>query len=167
MAEVRMPITWAKPLVPVSMLIGARHDSWIAVGERDVEARMGPLARIRFPRSLIKEVRRLEWPWYFGFGIRIAGRRSVGLVGDRRVVQVLLSHPVLVRAVVPFWMDRLAVSVAEPDRLMRSMQPPGEPAAPRPRSRGRVRPRRAAANPVKRVPVRTRSTTHRATRTAV
>ena len=134
MEDARMPIAWASALRPVASLIGAGRDSWIEVGEEEVVAHMGPLARVRFPRRLVLEVRRIDWPWLLGLGIRIYGRRAVGLVGSRHrhagghavgssVVEFRLAHPVRIRAAVPMWVDRLAVSVEEPEKLISLFEP--------------------------------------------
>jgi hypothetical protein len=145
MASVRMPISWRPPWL--ANLILARGESWIEVGDEGITARMGPLARVSFPRRLVREAHRIHWPWVFGFGIRIYGRRAVGLVGHRHeVVELRLAHPVQVRAVVPMWIGRLAVSVTEPERLISLLHASNEILVTSPRRRaatpGRVKGRR-------------------------
>jgi hypothetical protein len=151
MAKERVSITWVPILRPVAWLIGALEESWIQVGDEEITARMGPLTRVEFPRRLVKDVRRIHWPWVFGIGIRIYGRRAAGLVGHRHdVVEIRLVHPVRIRAVVPMWIDRLAVSVAEPERLISLLGSSNEPAATtgrRPSTSRGARERRAAPRP--------------------
>jgi hypothetical protein len=61
------------------------------------------------------------------------------------VVEIRLVHPVRVRAVVPMWIDRLAVSVREPDKLISLVRPPKEGPVTSPRRRAATTRRATAA----------------------
>ena len=158
MAEIHVPITWSRLLSPGAWIIGAGRRSRLSVGEHEVTAEMGPLARVRFPRTMIADVRRIHWPILYGFGIRIYGRRALGLVGRRdEVVEIRLTQPVRARAIVPMRIERLAVSVPAAGRVVAALAPPGEaPKKPRPRT-GTTR-RGAGRKAVARRPVTRRAT---------
>ena len=86
----------------------------------DVVIRLGPLGNARIPRGLITEAKAIQWPWYFGYGIRFYGRQAVGFVGrPGGVVELTLSKPVRVQAAIPIDARRIAVAVQNPDDLIR------------------------------------------------
>lgn len=110
----RFPIRrspWALPfLVP---LAPGRPSA--DVGEETIVVRMGLLGRADVPVRLIAAVGTMDWPWWYGVGVRIA-RGLVAFVGASGPMAVLeLSEPVQVRAPLRWRAERVAIGVEDID----------------------------------------------------
>lgn len=105
---------WALPfLVP---LASGRPTATVD-GER-VSVRMGLLGRADVPVALIAAVGTMDWPWWFGVGVRIA-RGLVAFVGGSGPMAVLeLSEPVRVRTPLPWQAHRIAIGAEDVEGLI-------------------------------------------------
>ena len=149
--QIRIDPIWRVPL-----LIGGaiRVNSHVALTDEGVRVRFGLLFDRLVPYDDIKAVFGRSWPFLYGIGWRSNLRGVIGLVGSYHdVVEVRLNKrgP---RAWGLFPVDRICVSLEEPERfiyeLEKHLAPPAEPepAASAPARRGsrgsaaRNRPRR-------------------------
>jgi hypothetical protein len=123
----RIPLVWTPWLRPLSLVIGGLASrSWVEVGADMVIASFGPLAWAEVPRAAIRRAAPVRWGWWRGYGVRWYGRDAVGFVGrGTGVVELTLDPPVQVRAVLPRRVRRLALSPAEPSRLLALLGGPG------------------------------------------
>jgi len=104
--------------------------SWIEVDDDAVQVRMGVMARGRIPRANIRRAEPMDWAWWAGFGVRWYGPRHWGLIGSTEgVVELAIEPPTRVRMVLPVRVRRLAVSVDDPDELLRLLDPASPEAA--------------------------------------
>jgi hypothetical protein len=125
----RIPLVWSPWLRPLGFLIGGfASRSWVEVRPDKVTASFGSLARAEVPRSSIRSVEPLRWPWWWGYGVRWYGREAAGFVGrGKGVVQITVEPPVEVRAVLPRRVRRLALSPKDPGQLLALLTEPGFP----------------------------------------
>jgi hypothetical protein len=87
------------------------------VDEERVSVRMGLLGRADVPVALISAIGTMDWPWWFGVGVRIA-RGLVAFVGASGPMVVLeLSEPVRVRAPLPWPARRIAIGAEDVEGL--------------------------------------------------
>lgn len=102
-------------------LLGIRPSRcWIEIDGTQLRARMGYLADITVPLSSVLSAAPRSWPFWYGLGIRWYGRGSWGLVGTtRNVVELTFQRAQRGRFVMPSSVGRLAVSVDDPDQLIR------------------------------------------------
>jgi len=126
---VRLPLVWAPAWAPLGWLIGGSPSRcWVEVGPDEVAASFGPLAAARFPRSTVRSARVIPWPWWRGYGVRWYDRQAVGFVGrGRGVVECTLEPAVQLQAVLQRRARRLALSPADPERLLALLGFPAEP----------------------------------------
>jgi hypothetical protein len=123
----RIALVWARWLRPLGFVIGGfASQSWVEVGPAKVTASFGLLARAEVPRSSIRAVERLRWPWWWGYGVRWYDREAAGFVGrGKGVVQITVEPPVEIRAVLTRQVRRLALSPQDPERLLALLGQPG------------------------------------------
>lgn len=108
---------------PALMVIAATESRSVATLEDDaVDLRFG-IAHLRVPYATIRSVREREWAWWLGVGIRIAGDKTLGLIGSTRgVVQIELKEPT-VRGVLFMRHPRnIAVSLEDPVAFIRAVE---------------------------------------------
>jgi hypothetical protein len=81
---------WRVPL----FLIGATEARSVATLDDEViDLRFG-IAHLRVPLANVRDVQERSWSWMLGIGIRIAGDKTLGLVGSTKgVVQIALREP--------------------------------------------------------------------------
>jgi hypothetical protein len=88
------------------------------VDEERVSVRMGLLGRADVPVPLISAVGTMDWPWWFGVGVRIA-RGLVAFLGASGPMVVLeLSEPVRVRTPLPWQAQRIAIGAVDVEGLI-------------------------------------------------
>lgn len=109
---------WRLPL----LIIGATESrSLVTLGDDAVDIQFG-FAKVSIPYANIRDVAGREWSWLLGIGIRVAGDKTLGLIGSTQgVVQIALRTP----------MDRgglflrnprnVAVSLEDPNGFMRAL----------------------------------------------
>lgn len=87
---IRRDPLWRVPL----LIIGATEARSVVTLEDDaLDVRFGG-ARVRIPYANVRSVRERAWSWLLGVGIRIAGDKTLGLVGATEgVVQIALKEP--------------------------------------------------------------------------
>jgi hypothetical protein len=79
---------------------------------------MGWHGRAEIPVARIDRLSTMRWPWWGGFGVRIA-RGLVAYVGaPGRIVVVDLDEPLSVRAPLPWTARRVGIGVADPEAFM-------------------------------------------------
>jgi hypothetical protein len=117
--EIERDLAWRLPL----LVIAATASRSFAVLEDDrIEVRFG-VAHVTIPYSNIRDLHEREWSWLLGIGIRIAGDRTLGLIGSTRgVVQIALEQPT-VRGVLFMRHPRnIAISFSKPRELIEAVQ---------------------------------------------
>ena len=86
---------------------------------------MGILARGTVPRPHIRRARPMEWARWAGYGVRWYWPRHWGLIGSNQgVVELEIDPLTRVRMVLPVRIRRLALSVDDPDELLRLLDVP-------------------------------------------
>ena len=88
------------------------------VDEERVSVRMGLLGRADVPVPLISAVGTMDWPWWFGVGVRIA-RGLVAFAGGPGPMAVLeLSEPLRVRTPLSWQARRIAIGAEDVEGLV-------------------------------------------------
>ncbi len=100
-------------LVPLA----SGHPTVTVDGER-VSVRMGLLGRADVPMPLISAVGTMDWPWWFGVGVRIARGLVAFLGGSGPMVVLELSEPVRVRTPLPWHAQRIAIGAEDIEGLI-------------------------------------------------
>ena len=133
--QMRIDRLWA----PGMLIGGATHsNSYVDVTPEAVTFHFGYLFNHTESREDIRDVKARSWPWWMGIGWRSNLRGLIGLVGSyQNVVEVSLGRRSLVWGVLP--MERIAISVEDPEGLMKALKPPASPKAKRPRSKKATR----------------------------
>jgi hypothetical protein len=88
------------------------------VDEERVSVRMGLLGRADVPVPLIAAVGTMDWPWWFGVGVRIARGLVAFLGGSGPMVVLELSEPVRVRTPLPWQAQRIAIGAEDVEGLI-------------------------------------------------
>jgi hypothetical protein len=112
-------LAWRLPL----LVIAATEERSVAVLEADhVDIRFG-IAHVQIPYANIRDLHEREWEWWLGIGIRIAGDKTLGLIGSTRgVVQIALKEPT-VRGVLFMRHPRnIAVSFEDPAGFVKAVE---------------------------------------------
>lgn len=111
---------WRLPL----MIIGATDgQSVVRLDDDAADIRFG-IARVRVPYADIREVRPRDWSWWLGYGIRIAGDKTLGLVGSSRgVVQIALKAPTVEGVLFMRRPRNIAVSLEDPTGFLAAIEP--------------------------------------------
>jgi hypothetical protein len=114
----RSPV-WRIPL----LLIGATAERAKVTLEDDLlDVRFGP-AHVRIPYSNIRTVSPRSWSLWRGIGIRIAGDKTLGLVGATTgVVQIALKAPSFEGVLFMRHPHNIAVSLDDPDGFVRAVE---------------------------------------------
>ena len=113
--------SWVAPLL---VLFSATKDrSWAEVSSDAIRLQFG-WHRLEVPRSDIRYVHRVRWPWYAGLGWRSNLRTVVGYVGSYEgVVEFAVDPPVKTRLVgIPINLERLYVSLEDPDGFLATLR---------------------------------------------
>ncbi|HEY5639531.1 MAG TPA: hypothetical protein VIW01_05720 [Dehalococcoidia bacterium] len=141
--QMRIDRVWA----PAVLVGGAtRNNSYVEVTPEAVTFHFGYIFNHTENRDDVREVKARRWPWWMGIGWRSNLRGLVGLVGSyRNVVEVSFESRSRAWGLLP--MNRIAVSVEDPEGFMAALQPPApaKPAAKKAarKSNGRTTKRRA------------------------
>jgi hypothetical protein len=88
------------------------------VDRERVSVRMGLLGRADVPVALIAAVGTMEWPWWFGVGVRIARGLVAFVAASGPMVVLDLSEPVRVRAPLPWRAHRIAIGAEDVEGLI-------------------------------------------------
>ncbi len=150
MARFQMQIdrVWA----PAVLIGGATHsNSYIDVTPEAVTFHFGYLFNHTESREDIREAKARNWPWWMGIGWRSNLRGLLGLIGSyRNVVEVSFESRARAWGILP--MNRIAISVEDPEGLIEALKPlesaaarppaPKKPARSSTRSNGRTTKRR-------------------------
>ena len=133
--QMRIDRAWA----PGMLIGGATHsNSYVDVTPEAVTFHFGYLFNHTESREDIGDVKARSWPWWMGIGWRSNLRGLIGLVGSyQNVVEVSLGRRSLVWGVLP--MERIAISVEDPEGLMKALKPPASTKAKKPRARKATR----------------------------
>lgn len=102
---------WRLPL----MIVGLTESrAFVTLGDDAVDIQFG-FTKISIHYADIRDVNERDWSWLLGLGVRVAGDKTLGLVGSTRgVVQIALRAPT-VRGVLFMRAPRnIAVSLEEP-----------------------------------------------------
>ena len=118
--QMRIDRMWA----PGMLIGGATHsNSYVDVTPEAVTFHFGYIFNHTQSRDEIHEVKTRSWPWWMGIGWRSNLRGLIGLVGSyQNVVEVSFERRSLVWGVLP--MERIAISVEDPEGLMKALKPP-------------------------------------------
>lgn len=110
---------WRAPL----WIIGATEArSVVTLEESALDLRFG-IAHLVVPYDALRDVARRDWSLLLGIGIRIAGDKTLGLVGSTEGVVTLALKSPTVRGVLFMRHPRnIAVSLEDPDGFMRAVR---------------------------------------------
>jgi hypothetical protein len=110
---------WRAPLA----LIGATESRSVAtLDDEAVDLRFG-IAHVRIPYADIRDLAARDWSWWLGVGIRIAGDKTLGLIGSTQgVVQIALKAPTVKGVLFMRHPRNVAVSLAEPEAFIDAVQ---------------------------------------------
>ncbi len=133
--QMRIDRLWA----PGMLIGGATHsNSYVDVTPEAVTFHFGYLFNHTESREDIRDVKARSWPWWMGIGWRSNLRGLIGLVGSyQNVVEVSLGRRSLVWGVLP--MERIAISVEDPEGLMKALKPPASAKAKKPPAKNAAR----------------------------
>jgi hypothetical protein len=110
---------WRLPL----KLIGATDARSKATLEDDVVDVTFGIARVRIPYTNIRSVTPRRWSWWLGVGIRIAGDKTLGLVGATTgVVQIALNEPTVEGVRFMRRPRNIAVSLEDPEGFIHAVE---------------------------------------------
>lgn len=104
-------------LVPLLLPIGAVGPrAYARVTEGKLRVVFGLLFDHTFPLEMVEQLTRSSWPWWSGFGLRVALRHRVGLIGAQDgIVAVHFRELQRIRVVIPVQCKDLYLSVVDPD----------------------------------------------------
>ncbi len=85
----------------------------VTVDRELVSVRMGLLGRADIPVPLIAAVGTMDWPWWYGVGVRISRGLVAFLGGSGPMVVLELSEPLRVRTPLPWEAERIALGVED------------------------------------------------------
>lgn len=110
---------WRLPL----LIIGATESrSLVTLGDDVVEIQFG-FTKVSIPYADIRGVTGREWSWLLGVGIRIAGDKTLGLVGSTQGVVQIAVRPGSVRGGLFLREPRnVAVSLEDPNGFMAALE---------------------------------------------
>lgn len=110
---------WRLPL----MLIGATAArSTVSLEDEVIDVVFG-FAHVRIPYANVRAVSRRTWNMWLGIGIRIAGDKTLGLVGSTAgVVQVALREPNVDGVMFMRHPRNIAVSLEDADGFIRAVE---------------------------------------------
>ena len=108
---------------PAVLIGGATHsNSYVEVTPEAVTFHFGYLFNHTESRDDVREVKARRWPWWMGIGWRSNLRGLLGLIGSyRNVVEVSFKSHSRAWGVLP--MDRIAISVEDPEGLIEALKP--------------------------------------------
>ena len=148
--QMRIDKLWAPGLLAGG---ATRSNSYVEVTPEAVTFQFGYIFNHTESRDDIRDVKARSWPWWMGIGWRSNLRGLFGLVGSyRNVVEVSFADASKAWGMLP--MDRIAISVEDPEGFMKALKPPARAAAKKP----------AARKPARRNSRNNGSTTKRRTR---
>lgn len=110
---------WRLPL----LIIGATEArSLVTLGDDAVDIQFG-FTRVSIPYSGVRGVNGREWSWLLGVGIRIAGDKTLGLIGSTAGVVQIAVQPGSVKGVMFMREPRnVAVSLEDPNGFMAALE---------------------------------------------
>lgn len=110
-------------LEPVMRTFGATPEVCYAeIGNGVLEVSMGRWFFEKLPLDDVARVRRADWPWYGGLGVRLLGHGVVGVVGSLEgIVAVHFKTPQKIHAVVVVECTELRLSLEDPDGFIRAL----------------------------------------------
>ncbi len=123
--QMRVDRVWA----PMMLVGGAtRSNSYVDVTPEAVTFHFGYLFNHTEDREDIQEAKARSWPWWMGIGWRSNLRGLVALVGSyRNVVEVSFESRSRAFGFLP--MNRIAVSLEDPEGFIKALEPPAPAAA--------------------------------------
>jgi len=156
--QMRIDRIWS----PAVLVGGATsNNSYVDVTAEAVTFHFGYLFNHTESRADIREVKARRWPWWMGVGWRSNLRGLLGLIGSyRNVVEVNFDSRSRAWGILP--MNRIAISVEDPEGFIEALKP----AVQKPAATVEAKPR-AAKKPARRSPRNSRnngSTTKRRTK---
>ena len=118
--QMRIDRLWA----PAVLVGGAtRGNSYVEVTPEAVTFHFGYIFNHTEDRDSIREVKSRSWPWWMGIGWRSNLRGLLGLVGSyQNVVEVNFESRARAWGILP--MDRIAISLEDPEGFMEALKPP-------------------------------------------
>jgi hypothetical protein len=117
--DIAIDPAWRLPL----LIIGATQARSKAVlGEETVDLAFG-IAKVSIPYSNIHDLRQRSWSVMLSVGIKIAGDKTLGLIGSRQgVVQIALKEPTVRGVLFMRWPRNIAVSMGDPNGFIEAVQ---------------------------------------------
>lgn len=99
------------------MPLAAGHPT-VTVDDERVSVRMGWLGSADVPVGLITAVGTMDWPWWFGVGVRIARGLVAFAGGPGPMVLLELAEPVRVRTPLSWPARRIAIGAEDVEGLI-------------------------------------------------
>ena len=111
------PIRRSRWALPVLVPLAAGHPT-VTVDDQLVSVRMGWMGRADVPIRLISAVGTMDWPWWFGLGVRIARGLVAFAGGPGPMVLLELSEPVRARTPLSWPARRIAIGAEDVEGLI-------------------------------------------------
>jgi hypothetical protein len=113
--EIERDVAWRLPLLVIA---ATEARSVVVLKDDHIDVRFG-MAHVTIPYANIRELHERDWSWWLGIGIRIAGDKTLGLIGSTQgVVQIALREPT-VRGVLFMRHPRnIAISLSQPQAFI-------------------------------------------------
>ncbi|MBL8740672.1 MAG: hypothetical protein JNK04_06255 [Myxococcales bacterium] len=110
---------WRLPL----LIIGATEArSLVTLDDEAVDIQFG-FTKVRIPYTNVRGVSGRDWSWLLGIGIRIAGDKTLGLIGSTQgVVQIALREPMDRGGLILRHPRNVAVSLDDPNTFMTALE---------------------------------------------
>lgn len=117
--NIRLDALWR----PLLLIIGARPSTcYVELDDARMLVRFG-LFSADVPVAEIHGGRRIKWPLYYGIGVRLAPKQTVGYVGSHHdVVAVRLRRPRRFKVIVPIDRERVAISLEDPKGFLADLR---------------------------------------------
>jgi hypothetical protein len=116
---IRRDPLWRAPLL---VILATESRSKVTLHEDAMDVTFG-VASVRIPYSNIRDVRERSWSFLLGIGIRIAGDKTLGLIGSTQgVVQIALHEPTVRGVLFMRHPQNVAVSLEDPQAFIQEIE---------------------------------------------
>ena len=108
--------------LPFLIITATKKRAYVALDNEAIEFRLGWF-KARIELTDIVGVEPMQWRWYYGYGLRIAPRDTLGLVGSSKgVVAVKLKRSRTFKVPFKIEFQRIAASLEDPEAFMEEIK---------------------------------------------